>query len=111
MALGSWQSLYNEVVLDLMAQNRERELLLLMAINAHANPFGFCFPGRARLMGIRHLSKKVQRELEEWLVKNGYITVEEIDMPEFGMSRPLYQISPRVMYVREEMQEYCEAVF
>lgn len=111
MALGSWQSLYNEVVLDLMAQRRERELLLLMAINAHANPFGFCYPGRARQMSIRHLSKKVHRETEEWLVNNGYITVKDIDVPELGMSRPLYQISPRVMYVREDMQEYCEAVF
>lgn len=111
MALGSWQSLYNEVVLDLMAQHRERELLLLMAINTHSNPFGFCFPGRGRLMDIRHCSKKTEREAEEWLVSNGYITVEDVDIPMFGMSRPFYQISPRVLYVREELQEYCEAVF
>lgn len=111
MAYGSWQSLYNEVVLDLMEQQREKELLLLMAINAHASPFGFCFPGRARLLSIRHCSKNTELASERWLVTHKYITVEEIEMPQFGMSRPLYQISPRVMYVREEFQDYCEAVF
>lgn len=111
MALGSWQSLYNTVVLDLMAQQREKELLLLMAINSHSNAFGFCFPGRARLLSIRHCSKKTEAEAEQWLVKNGHITVEEIEIPQMGMSRPLYQVSPRTMYVREEFQDYCEAVF
>jgi hypothetical protein len=111
MALGSWQSLYNTVVLDLMAQQREKELLLLMAINSHSNAFGFCFPGRARLLTIRHCSKKTEAEAEYWLVKNGHITVEEIEIPQMGLSRPLYQVSPRTMYVREEFQEYCEAIF
>jgi len=111
MALGSWQSLYNTVVLDLMAQQREKELLLLMAINSHSNAFGFCFPGRARLRSIRHCSKKTEGDAEQWLVKNGHITVEEIEIPQMGLSRPLYQVSPRTMYVREEFQDYCEAIF
>jgi hypothetical protein len=111
MALGSWQSLYNTVVLDLMAQQREKELLLLMAINSHCNAFGFCFPGRARLRSIRHCSKKTALDAEQWLVNNGHITVEEIEIPQMGMSRPLYQVSPRTMYVREEFQDYCEAIF
>lgn len=111
MALGSWQGLYNAVILDLMAQQRERQLLLLMAISTHANPFGFAFPGRARQYKLRHCSKSTQLKDEAWLVENRYITVQDIEDIMTGQTRPFYQISPRVIYVREELQEYCEAVF
>jgi hypothetical protein len=111
MALGSWQGLYNAVILDLMAQQREREMLLLMAIGTHADEFGFCFPGRARLFGIRHCAKTTQLRDEAWLVANLYITVEDIEDPVRRQTRPFYQISPRVMYMRPELQEYCEEVF
>lgn len=111
MALGSWQGLYNAVILDLMRQQRERELMLLMAIATHADAFGFCYPGRARQMDIRHCGKTTQLKDEEWLVKNKLLYVEEVDDLMRRGTRPFYQISPRAIYVREDLQDYCEAVF
>jgi len=111
MALGSWQGLYNSVVLDLMAQRRERELLLLMALATHCDPFGFCFPGRARLRALRHCSKDTQLTHEGWLVERGYIVVTETYNPRHRQLEPDYQVSPRILYVRSEIQTYCEMVF
>lgn len=111
MALGSWQGLYNAVILDLMAQRRERELLLLMAIVSHCDPFGFCFPGRARLFGIRHCSKETQLKHETWLQERGHIVVTETYNPRHRQYEPDYHVSPRSMYVRPEIQVYCEQIF
>lgn len=111
MALGSWQGLYNSVVLDLMAQRRERELLLLMAIASHCDPFGFCFPGRARLFTIRHCAKETQLTHERWLAERGHIIVTETHNPRHRQYEPDYQVSPRTLYVRPEIQAYCELVF
>lgn len=111
MALGSWQGIYNAVILDLMEQKRERQLLLLMFIATHADQFGFAFPGRARQWTKRHVSKNTQLKDEQWLAENQYITVEDIEDFKTRQTRPFYQISPRVIYVRPELQEYCEAVF
>jgi hypothetical protein len=111
MALGSWQGLYNAVILDLMRQQRERELLLLMAITTHADAFGFCYPGRARQMDIRHCAKSTQRKDETWLVENKLLYVEEVYDAMRRVERPFYQVSPRAMYIREDLQDYCEAIF
>jgi hypothetical protein len=111
MALGSWQGLYNAVILDLMAQGQERQLLLLMAITTHADEFGFAFPGRARQMALRHCGENTHKHDEAWLVKNHLITVEDIEDVITRQTRPFYQISPRAIYIRPELQEYCEAVF
>lgn len=111
MALGSWQGLYNAVILDLMSQQRERELLLLMAISSHADQFGFCFPGRARQATLRHCAKSTQLKDEMWLQANRLIVVEEVPDLMRRQTRPFYQVSPRAIYIREELQEYCEAVF
>lgn len=111
MALGSWQGLYNAVILDLMEQGRERQLLLLMAIASHCDAFGFCYPGRARLGLMRHHSKTTILRDEAWLVEQGHITVEEVHNPRRRQDEPHYQVSPRTLYVREDLQAYCEAVF
>jgi len=111
MALGSWQGLYNHVIDDLMDQQREQELLLLMAIARFADPLGFAFPGRARLEARRRVSKKKHLERENWLIENGLLAVENVHNLYRRQEEPHYQISPYVLYVRDEFLAYCEAVF
>jgi len=111
MALGSWQGLYNAVVDQLMDERRDQELLLLMAIIRYADRLGFCFPGRARLMAKRHISQPLYERRLAFLEERNMVRVEESydyrrRQPQFD-----FQISPRVLYVREEFQDYCERVF
>jgi len=111
MALGSWMALYIQVSDDLMAQRRDQELLLLMAIARHADRLGFCFPGRAKLMAMRRCSQPVYERRLTFLEDCGYVLMTETwdyrrRQPQFD-----FQINPRVLYVRPEFQTYCEAVF
>lgn len=111
MALGSWMGIYIQVSDDLMAQRREQELLLLMAIARHADRLGFCFPGRARLKTLRHAGDKKHDERLAWLMEYGYVTM--IESYDYRRRQAMcdYQVSPRALYVREDFQAYCEAVF
>lgn len=111
MAYGSWQGLYNAVIEELMRDEREQELLLLMAIARHADPLGFCYPGKARLMKMRHIGETLYNQRLAFLVKRCLVKFEMVYDPYSRGRRPLFQVSPRVLYVREEFQEYLEKVF
>lgn len=111
MALGPWVALYTTVQQDLMLQRRDPELLVLMAIAGHCDPFGMCFPGRKTLLRLRHCSKAKLLEREEWLQVNAYIRIVETWDYRRRQLQIDYQVSPCVMYVRPEVQEYCESVF
>lgn len=110
MALGSWTGIYAHVIEELMAQRKEQELLLLLAIQKHCDPFGFCFPGRAKLKRLRHCGDKKFDERMAFL-EGGYIVTTQTYNPRRRQYEPDYQVSPRVLYVRSEIQEYCEKVF
>lgn len=111
MALGPWMGIYISVSDDLMAARREQELLLLMAIARHADPLGFCFPGRARLMALRHAGDRKHDERLAFLVDHHYVIYSEVYDHRRRHTMPEYQVSPHAMYIRPEMQDYCEAVF
>lgn len=111
MALGSWQGLYNAVIDQLMDERREQELLLLMAIARNADPLGFAFPGRARLMAKRRISQPVYERRLLFLEQRALVRVEESYDHRRRQTRFDFQVSPRVLYVRGEFQEYCERVF
>lgn len=111
MALGSWQGLYNALIDELMEDDCEQELLLLMAIARHADPLGFCFPGKARLMKMRHIGQTLYDQRLAFLVKHRLVKFELVYDAFSRQRRPLFQVSPRVLYVREEFQEYLEKVF
>lgn len=111
MALGPWTGLYMSVVEKLMLQRNEPYLLTLMAIAGHTDPFGFCFPGRKRLMRLRHCKLSTLLEREAWLQDNGYIIVVESWDYRRRQAQFDYHVSPRAMYVRSDIQDYCEAVF
>lgn len=103
--------IYIQVSDDLMAQRREQELLLLMAIMRHCDRLGFCFPGRAKLMALRRCSQPVYERRLAFLEDCEYVQMTETwdyrrRQPQFD-----FQVSPRAIYVREEFQTYCEAVF
>lgn len=111
MALSSWAALYTDVVRDLMARRKDPELLLLMAICGHCDPFGFCFPGKKALMTMRHCGEDTFLRRRQWLEDEGYIKYTEVYNPRRRQNEPEYQINPRCLYLREEIQEYCERVF
>lgn len=94
-----------------MSQRREQELLLLMAIARHADPLGFCFPGRARLMKMRHSGERKHDERVAFLEECGYIVMTETYDHRRRQTQFDIQVSPRALYVRPEFQVYCEAVF
>lgn len=111
MALGSWTGIYIRVIDELMEQRREQEFLLLLAIQKHSDPLGFCWPGKRALMRIRHAGGKKHDERLAFLVDEQYITYAEVYDYRRRQDVPEYQVSPRVLYVRPEFQDYCEKVF
>lgn len=111
MALGPWTGLYTSVQDKLMDQRRDQELLLLMAIAKHADPLGFCFPGRKELMRIRHCSKDKYDQRVKFLIDECYIVLYESYDHRRRQVQFDFMVSPRVIYVRSEIQGYCEAVF
>lgn len=111
MARGSWLGLYNDVIDGMMLQRREQEMLLLMAIAKHCDPFGFCFPGRINLMRIRRISQPVYERRLTFLEDHSYVAVVETYDYRRRQTQFDFQVNPRVLYVREEVQEYCERVF
>jgi hypothetical protein len=110
MALGSWTGIYGHVIEELMDQRKEQELLLLLAIQKHCDPFGFCFPGRAKLKRLRHCGDKKFDERMAFL-EGSYIVTTQTYNARRRQYEPDYQVSPRVLYVRSEIQEYCEMIF
>ncbi len=94
-----------------MLQHKEPELLLLLAISGHCDAFGFCFPGRKTLLKLRHCAKAKLLEREAWLQENAYIQIVETWDYRRRQMQIDYQVSPCVIYVRPEVQAYCEAVF
>lgn len=111
MALGSWTAIYTDVITELMEERREQELLLLLAIQKHGDPFGFCWPSRKSLMRLRHCSQALYERRLAWLQERFYVAV--IESYDYRRRQKMFdmQISPRVLYVRPEFQAYCELVF
>lgn len=111
MALASWTALYTPVVQDLMKAKRIKELLLLQTIAQHADPFGFAFPGVKALKSLMRCSKATLDRLMTFLVEGEYIKIYETYNPRRGKTDTDFQVSPCVLYVRDEFQAYCEALW
>lgn len=111
MALASWTGLYTPVVQSLMRDKKVKELLVLHAIAGYADPFGFAFPGAKVLMHLVRCNKANLERFIAYLVEQGYLKVYEVYNPRRGKTDTDYQVSPCVLYVREEIQAYCEALW
>jgi hypothetical protein len=111
MALASWTGLYTPVVQSLMRQKRIKELLLLQVIAQHADPFGFAFPGAKTLRSLVRCSNKTLEGLLGFLEEYEYIKIYKTYNPRRGKTDIDFHINPRVLYVREEIQAYCDALW
>ena len=111
MALGSWTGIYARVIQELMEQGKDQELLLLLAIQKHCDPFGFAWPARITLMRLRHLSQLRYERRLAFLEEHHYVLMTEGYDYQRRQAKFDFQVSPRVLYVRPEVQEYCELVF
>lgn len=112
MALSSWNALYTSVEQKFMRKRQWRQLHMLKVFVQHADPFGLSYPGTdliTELTGIGTI--KQINEILQWLVDGEYVKVWETwDRKRRKWDRD-YQVSPLVMYIREELQGYCENVW
>ncbi len=112
MALGPYIPIYAWVIEDLMREKQEDQyLLLFLAIARHADPLGFCFPGKARLMKMRHSGEARHDVRFAWLIDHEYITLGDLYDVFSRRMKPYIQVSPFKLYVRPEFQDYCETIF
>lgn len=112
MALSSWNGLYNHIEQRFMLKRRYKLFFLLKAIAQHVDAFGLCYPGPKRLMKLSGLG--TEKELNEglqFLVDGEYIKIWETWNPRRKIYDIDYQVSPYVLYVREELQGYCEWIW
>lgn len=111
MALAPWTGLYTPVVQSLMRSKRIKELMLLQAIAQHADPFGFAFPGPKALLSLVRCSKRTLEGLLSFLEEGNYIKIFKTYNPRRGKTDTDFQINPHVLYVREDIQAYCDALW
>lgn len=88
--------------------NDRPTLLVFFELTAHADPRGMCWPGVQRLAANTHYSiPAVQRALGR-LGELDYVRFHVTVDPLRNKKQTTYQVSPYVMYVREELE--AEAV-
>jgi hypothetical protein len=91
-----------------MRQKRYKELLLLQVISGFCDPWGFCFPGINPLNHLMRCKEKSWRVWLAWLIEQGYIKQYETYNPRRRKLEIDYQVNPGVIYIREEMHDYCQ---
>lgn len=111
MALASWTGLYTPVVQDFMRAKLIKQLMLLQVIAQHADPFGFAFPGPKALLYYMRCSKATLELLLTFLEEHNYIKIYKTYNPRRGKTDIDFQVNPRALYVREEIQAYCDALW
>jgi hypothetical protein len=112
MAVSSWNALYTVIEQKFMRKRQWRQLHLLKVFVQHADPFGLSFPGPdliSELTGIGTI-KQINETLE-WLVDGEYVKVWEHWNRYKRIWETEYQVSPLVMYIREDFQGYAEKVW
>lgn len=112
MALSSWNALYTHIEQKFMLKRQWRQLNLLRVLCHHADCFGLCYPGEDRIKAFTGIGTTAQlNEHLQFLVDGEYVKVWETwNQRRRGYDRD-FQVSPFVMYVREELQGYAERVW
>lgn len=112
MTYTSWNGVYTQVEQRFMLKRRYKLFFLLKALCQHADCFGFSYPGDDRLKELTGLG--TDRELNlglQFLVDGEYIKIWETYNPRRrGWDRD-FQVSPLVLYIREELHAYCMQVW
>lgn len=112
MALSSWNALYTHIEQKFMLRRQWHQFHLLKVLCQHSDAFGLSFPGPERISALTGLGteKRINATLE-WLVDGEYVKVHE----EWNRRKRVwdreFQVSPFAMYIREELQGYCEKVW
>lgn len=112
MALSSWNALYTFVEQKFMLKRQWDQFHLLKVLCQHADCFGLSFPGPERITALTGLgTEKRINAMLEWLVDGEYVKIHEEWNRYKRMNDRIFQVSPFKMYIREELQEYCEKVW
>lgn len=91
--------------------NDRPTLLVFFELTAHADPRGMCWPGIQRLAANTHYSiPAVQRALGR-LGELDYVRFHVTVDPLRNKKQTTYQVSPYVMYVREELEAEAVALW
>lgn len=108
MARSTWSALYTDIEQRFMRGRRYKLLFLLKALTHHADAFGLCYPGNDRLQELTGIGSTLQlNEALQFLVDGEYIKMWESWNPRRRAWDRDYQISPAVMYIRDELMPYC----
>lgn len=112
MARSSWSAIYTDIEQRFMRGRRYKLLFLLKALTHHADAFGLCYPGNDRLQELSGIGSTLQlNEALQFLVDGEYIKMWETWNPRRRSWDKDYQISPAVMYIRDELMPYCETLW
>lgn len=112
MALSSWNALYTHIEQKFMRKRQWRQLHLLKVFVQHADPFGLSYPGEDLIKELTGIGTTAQvNENMLFLTDGEYVKVWETWNPRRRIWDYDYQVSPFVMYIREEYQGYCEKLW
>lgn len=112
MALSSWNALYTHIEQKFMRKRQWKQLHLLKVFVQHADPFGLSYPGFDLIKDLTGIGTMAQlNEYMQWLVDGEYVKVWETYNQRRRTWDLDYQVSPFVMYIREELQGYAERIW
>lgn len=112
MAVSSWNALYTHIEQKFMRKRQWRQLHLLKVFVQHADPLGLSYPGFDLIKDLTGIGTMAQvNENLQWLVDGEYVKVWETYNPRRRTWDTDYQVSPMAMYIREELQGYCEKLW
>lgn len=112
MAVGSWNALYTHIEQKFMRKRQWRQFHLLKVLTQHADCFGLSYPGDDLIEELTGIGTQAQlREHMQFLIDGEYIKVWETWNGRRKKWDRDFQVSPLVMYIREEYQGYCEHIW
>lgn len=108
MARSSWTAIYTDVEQRFMRARRYKLFFLLKAIVQHTDPFGLSYPGDDLLKELTGYGTQLQlNEALQFLVDGEYLKIWESWNPRRRAWERDFQVSPDVMYIREDLMPYC----
>jgi len=108
MARSSWTAIYTDVEQRFMRARRYKLFFLLKAIVQHTDPFGLSYPGDDLLKELTGYGSQLQlNEALQFLVDGEYIKIWESWNPRRRGYERDFQVSPEIMYIREDLMPYC----
>jgi hypothetical protein len=112
MAYGSFAPLYTHIKQELMLKRERTQYFVLECLAQHADPFGFCYPGNQHIGEMCGYGPTTIEKAIDELVQRGWIKCYETNIPyRRGMVQRDIQLSPEVLYIREELTDYAWSIW